>query len=119
MCIVLNKKATFNFQVLAQHFDKDVCDAKIMTKLEYSHCNCNNYTELFAMVDSCALKCPEGSHAKNDNSSCCTINCQFLDTFMVVDKTINKTVLAKFFGHVDDPKISDNIEECKAMGDFF
>lgn len=90
-----------------------------MSKLEFSHCNCNNYTELFAMVKLCALKCPQDSEAKENNSSCCTMNCQFSDTYMVVDKTIKKTALAKMFGYLDDPKIADNIEKCKAIGDFF
>lgn len=44
---------------------------------------------------------------------------EYLDTFIVVNTKINKTALAKLYGHVDDPKITEKIEKCEAMGKIF
>lgn len=90
-----------------------------MERLEFSHCECNNYTELFALLEFFDEKCPKVSKPETNNESCCELNCQFSDNHLVVDKKINKTALSKLYGHDGDPKFNENFEKCEAMSKIF
>lgn len=111
-------KITFaedSFQVSAQHFDKAICDAKIMRKLDDSHCNCNEYKGYFSLGEICRSKCEKEIKQVNKNESCCYAKC-IIDNSIVVDGKINKTAMASLYGKVGDPKTAENIEECKDIG---
>lgn len=82
-----------------------------MEKFDFSHCDCNNYDEVRNLTKICTSKCGDEPD-KPSNQSCCQAQCIVLDNSIVVDKKINTTAMASFYGPVGDLKIMENIEEC-------
>lgn len=105
--------STFNLQISAQFFNKDVCDKQIMNDMHRGSCNCNNFTGFYAIMEDCRAHC-KGTDPKKD---CCSVKCFFQNHLMFNDgKVVNKTAVSSVFGPADDSKIVENIDVCESIG---
>lgn len=84
-----------------------------MNDIHHGNCNCNNFTELYAIMEDCRSQC-KGTDPKND---CCSLKCIFQNHLIFNDgKVVNKTAVSSVFGPVDDSKIIENIDVCESIG---